>query len=314
MVTDIVTVAIPVFERFDYFEAALNSIFNQTVVPKVIVVDNCSSHCKFSKFCIQNEIPYFRNESNLGMFGNWNKCFEYSDTEYVMILGDDDFLEPTFVEKFLNAKREHQNIDIWFSDFIVFNYSTTSTSNHRHIFPFGKNIGEKVLEYGIKYSLGFPVISSVFKKNIFSGFYEQEHGSNDWVWIYENAQNLLFYGEEQKLLNYGKHEHQDSKNPLTHLKCIASLAYIYDDMSKRIESSSLKKLASSKSNYYKYYFYLNSKADFLTQYLANKGKYSSFLKKNTYGIKRTVLIAMPVALKQILFKIYFRLKLSVIAS
>jgi glycosyltransferase involved in cell wall biosynthesis len=314
MKTDILTISIPVFERFDYFEAAYKSIINQTIVPKIIVIDNHSSHSNFSDFCKKNKIPYFRNKSNLGMFGNWNKCFEYADTEYVMILGDDDFLEPTYVEKFLRAKKEHQDIDIWFSDFNVYDYSSTKTYKNKHILPFGKNNGEEILEYGVKYSLGFPVISSVIKKEIFTGFYNEEHGSNDWVWIYENAQNMVFYGDEERLLNYGKHHLQDSKNPITHLKCIASLSFLYDEMAKKLTISKLKKIAKIKSRYYRNFFYLNTENDFLINYLNKTNKYSSFLSENTSVFKRKVLTVMPIALKQFIFKIYFRLKRTVFAS
>jgi glycosyltransferase involved in cell wall biosynthesis len=313
LVNDIVTIAIPVYERFDFFINAYQSIVNQTVKPKVLVVDNNSSHDKFLTFCRENEVPYFRNSSNLGMFGNWNRCFELAESEYVMILGDDDFLEPTFIEKFLEAKNKHTNIDVWFSNFKIFNYSNGLFLAHKHILPFGQISGLLIQEYGIKYSLGFPVISSIIKKSLFTGFYEIEHGSNDWVWIYENAQFLTFHGEEMSLVNYGKHEKQDSKNSITHLKCIASLVYLYDQLSNKPVCNDLKKVAKKKSNFYLNYFLLNSRSFFLNNYLSNDNMYAVFLNRKLSFFRRNILFIIPYSFKIFLFKIYLRLNSSVIS-
>ena len=45
--TGLVTIAMPVYERKDFFREALDSALNQPVKCKVIVVDNCSSHDYF---------------------------------------------------------------------------------------------------------------------------------------------------------------------------------------------------------------------------------------------------------------------------
>lgn len=41
--TDLITIAIPCYERKEFFLFALESALNQTIKCKVIVVDNCSS-------------------------------------------------------------------------------------------------------------------------------------------------------------------------------------------------------------------------------------------------------------------------------
>ena len=74
--TDVlVTIAFPVFERYEFFEEALNSAINQTIVTPIIVVDNGSSHSKFKNYCdkFPNKVKYYRNDFNIGMFANWNK-------------------------------------------------------------------------------------------------------------------------------------------------------------------------------------------------------------------------------------------------
>ena len=112
MITDLVTIAIPVYERIDYFEEALNSALNQTVHCPIVVVDNGSSHDLFREICLkhQNRVRFYKNEKNMGMFYNWNKCAEYCKTKYFVILGDDDIMAPGFVEAFLDAKKKYKDI------------------------------------------------------------------------------------------------------------------------------------------------------------------------------------------------------------
>ena len=42
--TDLLTIAMPVYERKDFFVEALESAIKQTIKCKIIVIDNCSSH------------------------------------------------------------------------------------------------------------------------------------------------------------------------------------------------------------------------------------------------------------------------------
>jgi glycosyltransferase involved in cell wall biosynthesis len=97
----LITIAIPVYERYDFFEEALGSALLQTVNCQVIVVDNHSSHSKFKDYVnsLNNpNIKYFLNATNLGMIENWNRCIELCETQWLTILHDDDWLHPNFIE------------------------------------------------------------------------------------------------------------------------------------------------------------------------------------------------------------------------
>lgn len=100
-----ITFFIPVYERYNYFEEAVCSLLNQTVQPgKIVIVDNCSTHSRFERF-VKNKnfatLEYIRNESNLGMTGNWNRCIELCDTLWMSILHDDDALHPDFLDEMI---------------------------------------------------------------------------------------------------------------------------------------------------------------------------------------------------------------------
>ena len=106
--TDLLTIAIPVYERKDFFLEALNSAINQTVKCNIIVIDNCSSHDYFKKICLEKKITYYRNDRNIGQDPNLNKCYKLPETEFVTLLWDDDILEPTYVSSFLDAWNKHR--------------------------------------------------------------------------------------------------------------------------------------------------------------------------------------------------------------
>ena len=103
MQTDKITIAIPVYERYEYFEEALNSAINQSVTCRIIVVDNASQTKSFETQITKtanSNIKYYRNHKNLGMVGNWNECIKLTTTEWLTILHDDDILFPDFIKEY----------------------------------------------------------------------------------------------------------------------------------------------------------------------------------------------------------------------
>lgn len=96
-----ITIAIPVYNRTSFFVEAVESALNQTVTVAIIIVDNASETDFFKNYVSNSNRPnlkYYRNETNVGMVGNWNKCIDLCETEWLSILHDDDALAPTFVE------------------------------------------------------------------------------------------------------------------------------------------------------------------------------------------------------------------------
>lgn len=96
----LVTVAIPVYNGARFLEGAVNSIIKQTYpVEEIIISDDASTdEAKELVEALQIKYPqtpiqYFRNKINIGYPSNWNKCFEYCRTKYLMILHQDDMLK-----------------------------------------------------------------------------------------------------------------------------------------------------------------------------------------------------------------------------
>lgn len=112
-----VTIAIPTYNGKHLIEDALKSILLQKGdVSKVIIIDDFSPDTTFQKAEYLKEkynqlnIEVFQNKKNIGYQANWNKCFEYCETKYLVILHQDDMLFENTIQRQL--KYLNENIDI----------------------------------------------------------------------------------------------------------------------------------------------------------------------------------------------------------
>ncbi len=301
--TDLITIAIPCYERKQYFLEALESAINQTVRCEIIVVDNCSSHDYFEKVCNEKGIKYFRNECNIGLYRNINRCFELANTEYAKILDDDDLLLPNYIESFLKALEESPNIDVFFSNYSILKLGKVKP--HDFNFPFGyMENGKEIIEYGIKYKIGFPYMTSAFKKTKIhtEGEITEYSFGFDWEWIYTTADLLSFYGNPQELYKYRVHGNQSSSsNWIYHL---LTVPYIYD-MILANKTSDPKLLRKVSRNSFNELLYLKSKSDKkeLDNVIEGNNKYSLYLRTkldNNYLLK--IYFILPDKLARAVYK------------
>ncbi len=309
--TDLLTISMPVYNRKEFFVRALESALNQTVKCKVIVIDNCSPHNYFESVCREKKVQYFRNETNIGIAGNFARGFELSKTKYTLNLQDDDVLSPLYVESFVNAVTLHPDIDVFFSDFVIM--TTKGELPHSHILPFGyMEKGEKIIEYGIKYKLGFPYMSSAIKSSKAHTVNEAKGwiGSYDWEWIYLNAGNLTFYGDSRKLYNYRIHGNQITSND--HSSFTLSIPYIYDKVLKEnVKDDRLKEIASKNA----FWELIRLKSELnrakLEAIMKGESKYNKYLKEK---LEENVILKFiywfPRAWVCFIFKVLGKLKLA----
>lgn len=107
----LLTLCIPTFNRAPFLDILLSKIEKQTGefvnirFLELIVSDNCSNdntsqivHKYLNKGLA---ITYIRNDSNLGMDGNFVQCFKKATGKYIWLLGDDDFLKDGALNKIM---------------------------------------------------------------------------------------------------------------------------------------------------------------------------------------------------------------------
>lgn len=306
--TNLLTISMPCYERKEYFLEALESALNQTIKCKIIVVDNCSSHDYFEKICKEKNVTYYRNDRNIGVAANFAKGFELSNTEYVMNLQDDDYLSPEYVESFVKAVNEYPDTDVYFSDFLII--SSHGDESHCHTLPFGYiPDGEKIIEYGVKYQLGFPYMSSAIRRRKAHKVVETKGwmGSYDWEWIYSVADHLTFFGDTQKLYHYRIHDNQITNR--NHSSFTITLPYIYEMVLKtKVSDPELKKMASKSAFWWLVRLKTESNGAELKELIQGKNKYEKYLgKKLNDSFILKLIYMLPRVFVSFVFKVLIRL-------
>lgn len=111
----LISIVIPTYKRAEYLKEAVDSALNQDINEKyyVIVVDNNSEEKSQVEKVINSyadeRLIYFKNDENIGMFGNWNRCVELAPSEYIVMLHDDDLISSNLLTQYkknINLRRD----------------------------------------------------------------------------------------------------------------------------------------------------------------------------------------------------------------
>ena len=95
-----VTVVIPTYNRASLLRVTIDSVLAQTFDDFVLVVaDNASTDetPQVVRAIGDERVSYVRREENLGLFGNFEESLRAVETEYALLLCDDDQLRPEFL-------------------------------------------------------------------------------------------------------------------------------------------------------------------------------------------------------------------------
>ena len=103
-----VSVCVPTYNGAKYIKYCIESVLAQTYsnIDILIVDDNSNDEtmeilCDFSKR--ERRIRIVRNQKNLGLVQNWNRCVELAEGEWIKFVFQDDFIAPDCIEELLNC-------------------------------------------------------------------------------------------------------------------------------------------------------------------------------------------------------------------
>ena len=105
-----ITFAMPFYRGLRHLESALGSLQAQTIGEwEAVVVDDAGPESAASTIAQLDDprIRYLRNESNLGLAGNWNKALSLATTDLVTIVHCDDLLEPHYAATMIALMDRH---------------------------------------------------------------------------------------------------------------------------------------------------------------------------------------------------------------
>lgn len=114
------SITIPAYKA-DFLYECIESILFQTYKNfELIIVDDNSPHQLYNivKQFDDSRIQYYKNEKGFGacnVVGNWNKCLEYAQGEFIICMGDDDKLLSNCLADYVKLIEKYPNLDIYHS-------------------------------------------------------------------------------------------------------------------------------------------------------------------------------------------------------
>lgn len=178
------TIAIPTYKRINELKRALESALNQDICEEyeILVVENTddfesNSLQKMLEENFNGKINYYRNVSNLGVFGNWNRCLSLAQGEWVCLLHSDDEIMSNYLSemnKMLNIVKSKEPILIG------------CVADLKEVFP---PIKESKIKYKVSYFFQkiFLPKKTLFEKTISAQKWKKEALRDELVFLPPNA-------------------------------------------------------------------------------------------------------------------------------
>ncbi|MBC7389197.1 MAG: glycosyltransferase family 2 protein [Opitutaceae bacterium] len=104
----LISICIPTYNGAEYLSQAIESALRQTFKDvEILIVDDCSTDntLELAQKFAQGDprVKVFKNEQNLGLVGNWNKCVTMAQGTWIKFLFQDDYLAPTCLEEMMKS-------------------------------------------------------------------------------------------------------------------------------------------------------------------------------------------------------------------
>ncbi|MCI6272297.1 MAG: glycosyltransferase family 2 protein [Erysipelotrichaceae bacterium] len=237
-------VSIPTYNRYELLKETINSItrqinFNLNRLCVVVCDNNVEDNEEKKEFLnwISNlsiSVFYYVHEKNLGMFGNWNRCFELSKSENTIFIHDDDFLCENYfcvIDSIISKKND---IDI----LIPLQYNMSN--NEICYTNTNKILSGKIYKYPLIFNyltgtMAYGTSGCYFKKSAVlktAGFSIEKYWPiSDWLFYLENYESLNIYKLHSKLFVY-RMEVNIGRNPQAVLKEVEIGEHVFKEIFK----------------------------------------------------------------------------------
>lgn len=197
----LITIAIPTFNRPALLKEAIFSALNQSndgTEYEIIVVDNDPEMEEITdtKRVIDSfddeKLLYYKNEANLGMFGNWNRCFELARGKWVALLHDDDLLSDNYIKEISKLIRRKDIVCLASRFEIIDDNSLNNVikdkNNNASSYLKTMRISKFDSLFWNTNPYGAPTCGALFQRDIVikeGGFSEEFFPSSDWFFMFK---------------------------------------------------------------------------------------------------------------------------------
>lgn len=148
----LVSVCIPAYNNAGYIKDTIMSILKQTYqnIELIVVDDHSTDNTVEVLESINDErLKIYRNEHNLGMVGNWNRCLELATGEYVKLICADDMIARDAIEKEAKAMKKHPTVNLVESDTRLVDINGKKTGQFRRYHKSGVVDGKKLAKISL---------------------------------------------------------------------------------------------------------------------------------------------------------------------
>jgi glycosyltransferase involved in cell wall biosynthesis len=125
------TLAIPYYSRPDYLKEAVQSVLGQNDADwHLLIVDDRGPDPSGGEWAASLKDPrirYVKNDRNLGITANWNRCLDLVDTDLVTLFHSDDVLEPNYVGMMKKAAVDYPQASAFFCQTSIIDARSRST-------------------------------------------------------------------------------------------------------------------------------------------------------------------------------------------
>ncbi|MGH2714453.1 MAG: glycosyltransferase family 2 protein [Thermoleophilaceae bacterium] len=113
----VVSIGLPTYNRRDQLARAIESVLAQTHRELELTISDNASNDGTEELCREfaardPRIRYVRHATNRGPTENFNYVFERLHREYVMVLGDDDWIDPGYVAACLRVLKAEPDVAV----------------------------------------------------------------------------------------------------------------------------------------------------------------------------------------------------------
>jgi len=118
-----------------HLKACLDSCISQTFTNYEIIICDDGSSDKSLSICEEyaskySQIKLFKNERNLGLLGNWNKCMELATGTWIKFLFQDDLMNSNCLEEFAKNAVDGVELIVCKRNFLLEDNATEDVKNY----------------------------------------------------------------------------------------------------------------------------------------------------------------------------------------
>lgn len=162
----LVSVCIPAYNNADTIKETILSVLHQTYRNlELIVVDDQSSDdtLQVVETVKDGRLRIYKNEKNLGMAGNWNRCLELCRGEYLKLICADDLIHKTLLEKEVALMEQYPEALLVQTDTRFIDMNGKTTGYYRRYRQSGLVDGKKICRFSVftRDYLGAPLANLI---------------------------------------------------------------------------------------------------------------------------------------------------------